>query len=102
LPKYEWNVVIKQHVCIIKYERGECYIGKISRSLEVCIKEHKYNLAQGLLEKSKLDLHAEETMLGLCLVVPSRCVFRSQMEGWPSAMDGSSEYIEHGAKTLSL
>jgi hypothetical protein len=31
---------------------GRYYIDKTSRPLEVHIKEHKYNLTQGLLEKS--------------------------------------------------
>jgi hypothetical protein len=35
-------------------------IGETSMPLEVCIKEHKYNLTQGLLEKSKLVQHAYE------------------------------------------
>jgi hypothetical protein len=33
-------------------------IGETTRYLELCIKEHKYNLTQGLLEKSKLAQHA--------------------------------------------
>jgi hypothetical protein len=37
---------------------GRYYIGKISRPLEVCTKEYKYNLAQDLLENSKLSQHA--------------------------------------------
>jgi hypothetical protein len=37
---------------------GRCYIGEISRPLEVCIKKHKYNLTQGLPEKSYLAQHA--------------------------------------------
>jgi hypothetical protein len=37
---------------------GRCYIGETSRPLEVRINEHKYNLTQGLLEKSKSVLHA--------------------------------------------
>jgi hypothetical protein len=44
----------------VKCERGRCYIGETSRPLEVCTKEHKYNLTQGLLEESKLALHAHE------------------------------------------
>jgi hypothetical protein len=39
---------------------GRCYISEISSPLEVLIKEHKYNLTQGLLEKSKLTQHAYE------------------------------------------
>jgi hypothetical protein len=34
--------------------------------LEVCIKEHKYNLTQGLLEKSKLAQHANEEGHKIC------------------------------------
>jgi hypothetical protein len=32
---------------------GRCYIGERSRSLDVHIKEHEYNLTQGLREKIK-------------------------------------------------
>jgi hypothetical protein len=31
---------------------SRCYICETSRALEICIKEYKYNLTQGLLEKS--------------------------------------------------
>jgi hypothetical protein len=34
--------------------------------LEVCIKEHKYNLTQGLLDKSKLAQHAYEEGHKIC------------------------------------
>jgi hypothetical protein len=37
---------------------GRCYMGETSRHLEEHIKEHKYNLIQGLLRKSKLVQHA--------------------------------------------
>jgi hypothetical protein len=43
---------------MIPCDCGRCYIGEASRPLEVCIKEHKYNLTQGLLEKSKSAQHA--------------------------------------------
>jgi hypothetical protein len=33
--------------------------------LEVCIKEHKYNLTQGLLEESKLDQHHIQEIQGI-------------------------------------
>jgi hypothetical protein len=39
---------------------GRCYIDETSRPLEVCMKEHKHNLTQGLLKKSKLAQHAYE------------------------------------------
>jgi hypothetical protein len=42
------------------------YIAVISRPLEVRIKEHKYNLTQGLLEKSKLSQHAYEEGHKIC------------------------------------
>jgi hypothetical protein len=48
----------KQCAYSISCECGRCYIGETSRPLEVRIKEHKYNLTQGLLEKSKLAQHA--------------------------------------------
>jgi hypothetical protein len=50
----------KQCVYSIPCDCGRCYISETSRPLEVHIKEHKYNLTQGLLEKSKLAQHAYE------------------------------------------
>jgi hypothetical protein len=50
----------KQCVYSIPRDCGRCYIGETSRPLEAFIKEHKYNLTQGLLEKSKLAQHAYE------------------------------------------
>jgi predicted GIY-YIG superfamily endonuclease len=47
----------KQCVYSIPCDCGICYIGEMSRPLEARIKEHKYNLTQGLLEKSKLAQH---------------------------------------------
>jgi hypothetical protein len=47
----------KQCVYNIPCDCGKYYIGETGRPLEVCIKEHKYNLTQGLLEKSKLAQH---------------------------------------------
>jgi hypothetical protein len=48
----------KQCVYSILRDCGRCYIGETNRPLQVRIKEHKYNLRQGLLEKSKLPQHA--------------------------------------------
>jgi hypothetical protein len=42
----------KQCVYSIPYDCGRYYIGKTSRPLKVQIKKQKYNLTQGLLEKS--------------------------------------------------
>jgi predicted GIY-YIG superfamily endonuclease len=42
------------------------YIGETSRSLELRITEHKYNVIQGLLEKSKLAQHAYEEGYKIC------------------------------------
>jgi hypothetical protein len=50
--------LMKQCVYSIPCDCGKCYIGETSRPLEVHIKEHKYNLIQNLLEKSKLAQHA--------------------------------------------
>lgn len=50
----------KQCVYSIPCDCGRYYIGETSRPLEVRIKEHKYNMTQGLLEKSKLAQHAYE------------------------------------------
>jgi hypothetical protein len=50
----------KQCVYSIPRDYGRCYIGETSRPLEEHMKEHKYNLTQGLLEKSKLGQHAYE------------------------------------------
>jgi hypothetical protein len=45
---------------------GRCYVGETSRPLEERIKEHKYNLMQGLLEESKLTKHACEEGNEIC------------------------------------
>jgi hypothetical protein len=45
---------------------GRRYISEISRPLEVRIKEHKYNLIKGLLEKSKLTQHAYKDGQNIC------------------------------------
>jgi predicted GIY-YIG superfamily endonuclease len=45
----------KQCMYSIPCDCSRCYIGETSRPLEVRVKEHKYNLTQRLLEKSKLD-----------------------------------------------
>jgi hypothetical protein len=44
---------MKQCMYSIPHDCGGCYINKTSRPLGVYIKEHKYNLTQGLLNKSK-------------------------------------------------
>jgi hypothetical protein len=50
----------KQFIYNISGDCGRSCISKTSRHLEVHIKVHKYNLTQGLLEKSKLAQHAYE------------------------------------------
>jgi predicted GIY-YIG superfamily endonuclease len=57
---------MKQCVYSIPCDCDRCYIGKTSRPVEVRIKEHKYNLTQGLLEKSKLAQHAYEEGHRIC------------------------------------
>jgi predicted GIY-YIG superfamily endonuclease len=54
----------KQCVYSIPCDCSTCYIGETSRPLEVRIKDHKYNLTEGLLEKSKLALEGHKICLG--------------------------------------
>jgi hypothetical protein len=56
----------KQFMYNIPRDCGRRYIVETSRPLEVCIKEHKYNLTQGLLEKSKLAEHMYEEGHEIC------------------------------------
>jgi hypothetical protein len=56
----------KQCVYSIPRDCGRCYTGETSRRLEARIKEHKYNLTQGLVEKSKLPQHACEEGHKIC------------------------------------
>jgi predicted GIY-YIG superfamily endonuclease len=44
----------------IPSECGRCYIGEIGRPLSVRIREHRHNLKEGLLDKSKLAQHVYE------------------------------------------
>jgi hypothetical protein len=55
-----------QCVYSIPCDCGRCYIGETSRPLEVSIKEHKYNLTQGMFEESKLAQHAYEEGHKIC------------------------------------
>jgi hypothetical protein len=50
----------------IQCDRGICYISEIIRSLEVCIKQQRYNLTLGLLEKSKLAQYMYEEGHRIC------------------------------------
>jgi hypothetical protein len=50
----------KQCVYSTPCDCGRCYIGETRRPVGVRIKEHKYNLTQGLLEKSKLAQRAQD------------------------------------------
>jgi predicted GIY-YIG superfamily endonuclease len=49
-----------QCIYSIPCESGRSYIGETGRSLAVRLREHRHNLKQGLLEKSKLAKHAYE------------------------------------------
>jgi hypothetical protein len=42
----------------VPFDCGRCFIDETGRPWEACIKEHRYNLTQGLLEKSKLARYA--------------------------------------------
>jgi hypothetical protein len=57
---------MKQCVYSIPCDCCRSYIGETSRPSEVRIKEHKYNLKQGLLEKSKLAENAYEEGHKIC------------------------------------
>jgi hypothetical protein len=56
----------KQCVSSIPCYCGRRYIGETRKPVEVRIKEHKYNLAEGLFEKSKLAQHAYEEAHKIC------------------------------------
>jgi predicted GIY-YIG superfamily endonuclease len=56
----------KQCVYSIPCDCDTCYIGETSRPLDVRIKEHKCNLTQGFLEKSKLAQHAYDKGHKIC------------------------------------
>jgi hypothetical protein len=56
----------KQCVHSISFDCGRCYIGETSRLLKVRIKEHRYNLIEGLLEEPKLAQHAYEEGHKIC------------------------------------
>jgi hypothetical protein len=58
----------KQCVYNIPCDCGRCYISKMHRPLEACIKEDKYNPTQGLLEKSKLAQHVYEEGHKICWI----------------------------------
>jgi hypothetical protein len=49
-----------QCVYSIPCECGRSYIGEKGRPLAVRLREHRHNLKEGLLEKSKLAQHAYE------------------------------------------
>jgi hypothetical protein len=50
----------RQIVCSIPWDCGRCYVPKTGKYLEARVKEYRYNLTQGLLEKLNLALHAHE------------------------------------------
>jgi predicted GIY-YIG superfamily endonuclease len=53
-----------QCIYSIPCEYGRSYIGETGRPLAVRLREHRHNLQQGVLEKSKLAQHAYEETLG--------------------------------------
>jgi hypothetical protein len=54
-----------QCVCSIPCECGRSYIGETGRPLAVQLYEHRHNLKEGLLERSKLAQHAYEDAHGV-------------------------------------
>jgi predicted GIY-YIG superfamily endonuclease len=57
---------MEQCVYSIPCDCDRCYISVTCKRLEVHIKEHKYNLTQGFLEKSKLPKYAYEEGNKIC------------------------------------
>jgi hypothetical protein len=53
-------------ICSIPCECGRSYIGETGRPLVVRPCEHRHNLKEGLLEKSKLAQHAYEEGHRVC------------------------------------
>jgi predicted GIY-YIG superfamily endonuclease len=49
-----------QCICSIPCEYGRMYIGETGRPLAVRLREHRHNLKESLLEKSKLAQNAYE------------------------------------------
>jgi hypothetical protein len=56
----------KQCVYNMPCNYGSYYIGETCRPIEVRITEHKYNLTQSLLEKSKLAQHVYKEGYKIC------------------------------------
>jgi predicted GIY-YIG superfamily endonuclease len=58
----------QKKLCVynIPCDCGRCYIGETDRPLEVFTMEHKYNLTQVVLEKSKFVQHAYEEGHEVC------------------------------------
>jgi hypothetical protein len=79
----------KHCVYNIPCDCDRCYIGKTSRHLEVHITEHKYNLTQGLSEKSKFAQHTYEEAHIICsnearvLQIEPNTTYRKYKESTP-------------------
>jgi hypothetical protein len=77
---------MKKYVNSILCDCGRCYIGETRRLLDVRIKEDKYNLTQGLLEKTKLAQYAYEEGHKICwnevkvLQIESNTTYRKYKE----------------------
>jgi hypothetical protein len=56
----------QSNVYTVFHVTGKCYISETGRPSELCIKEHKYSLMQGLFEKSKLGQHSCEESYKIC------------------------------------
>jgi hypothetical protein len=86
----------KQCVYSIPCDCDRCYIGETSRPSEVCIKEHRHNLTQGLFEKSKLAQHAHKVGHKIywnkarVLQLEPNTTYRKYKESSPHVSAGSS------------
>jgi hypothetical protein len=89
-----------QCIYSIPCECGRSYIGQTGRPLDLRIREHRYNLTEGILEKFKLAQHAYEEchrvgwVKARILGIESNCRYRKQRQSARTAFS-SNPIIQH-------